>query len=322
MKHLTLIATLTTFLFLAAVPSRGGSVVESVIPGSPAAAARVQDGDHILRLNGQDIGNFDDLDRAKATCRPGDTVPLAVKRDDETLDLSLTFEEGPAETVSIGVRLTFPDDPDGTTEPTEGTVACLASVEDTYHIETMTRQLGLELADAYATLRACIERDARRVSSARAIQICENIFKVHCSGLELLAEIGEAQVAHCEKALRKNLGLKLEQYPGWTSCAQNEIFDRYTLAGEADDEICRSALLDHCGTNLDAALQDGQISEQQRAFIACCSADALDAASHGDDGPCPMIDDGFTRGPCRDRSLCVNRLNSEWISCSVLEEQR
>jgi outer membrane protein assembly factor BamB len=32
-----------------------------------------------------------------------------------------------------------------------------------------------------------------------------------------------------------------------------------------------------------------------------------------------MIDDDFSRGPCDDQPVCVNRLTNEWIHCSVLE---
>ncbi len=32
-----------------------------------------------------------------------------------------------------------------------------------------------------------------------------------------------------------------------------------------------------------------------------------------------MIDDEFTRGPCLDRSVCVNRFNGEWIGCTATE---
>ena len=34
---------------------------------------------------------------------------------------------------------------------------------------------------------------------------------------------------------------------------------------------------------------------------------------------CRMIDDGFARGPCHDRPLCINRLTSEWLHCPVPE---
>ena len=89
------------------------------------------------------------------------------------------------------------------------------------------------------------------------------------------------------------------------------------MKGEASDAAaCKAAFLDGCGTNIDTAIKTGELSAEQRAFVECCSADALGAASGGDPGPCQMIDDGFERGPCHDRPVCVNRLSSEWLDCS------
>ena len=107
----------------------------------------------------------------------------------------------------------------------------------------------------------------------------------------------------------------MKQYNGWRTCGQNKVFDRYSMAGgSSDEEMCRAAFLDECGTNIDTALETSELSAGQRGFVECCSADAIDPSDR-----CGMIDDGFGRGPCHDRPVCINRLTSEWISCSVLE---
>ena len=69
------------------------------------------------------------------------------------------------------------------------------------------------------------------------------------------------------------------------------------------------ALLDECGTNLADAVRAGHLSAEQEAFVACCSANDRDADR------CSMIDDGFTRGLCHDRPVCVDRRSTDLITC-------
>ncbi len=295
-------------LLLVAIPAVGDTiVVDSVISGSPAEAAGLLDGDHFIRLDGKEIASQNDLQEVIESHQPGDTVPLTVERDGETVDLSLTFGERADGGVSIGVRLAIMRSPGAAPgEPTEGTTECLAWIEETYRIDTMLEDLGLEFSGDYKALLECVQNDTQRMAVADAIRYCDNVFKVHCSALDLLTEIGEAQVERCEEQLGASLGLKLDQYEGWKTCAEQSVFERYSKKGEASDEAaCRAALLNECGTNVAA--------DEQQAFAACCTAEALDSDA------CPMIDDGFSRGPCLDRPVCVNRLTSEWLECASHE---
>jgi hypothetical protein len=181
----------------------------------------------------------------------------------------------------------------------------------------MIQDLDLDLSDDYRASRECVGGGAQ--GRPLPLMYCENIFKVHCAGIELLAEIAEAQVQRCEEQLGESLGLQLEQYKGWNACAEKDVFDRYAMAGESSDaDRCRAAFLDECSTNIDAVVKAGNVSSDQVEFIECCSADALDPASRSDSADCRMIDDGFEHGPCHDRSVCINRLTSEWLHCSVL----
>jgi hypothetical protein len=311
----------TTVLFLsvmvcAAHEGNGRLTVDSVLPDSPAAAAGLQAGDQILRLDGQEISGMDDLQKVTAAHEPGDTVPLTVLRGEETFGLELTFGEGPGGGVSIGVRLAISVDP--AAEQTSGTVECLAWIDKTYRVDSMMRDLGLDLSETYETILACVEHDTQRMASVNAVKYCDNVFKVHCSANDVLTEIGEAQVQQCEELIQASLGLKLEQYKGWRTCGQNEVYDRYSMAGEASDgKACKAAFLEECGTNVDTAIKGGGETSEQREFVDCCSADGFDPESRGES--CGMIDDGFSRGPCHDQSVCVNRLTSEWIRCSVIE---
>ncbi len=214
----------------------GGSddiVVQSVHPGSPAAAAGLADGDRLLRLAGQQIATLDDLKEVMAAHRPGNTVPVTVERQGETVGLQLTFGERPDGGVSIGVSLAVPhaeDEPAGGDQLTRD--GCLAWVDATYRLDAMMRDLGLELADDAGELRACLKSNLRQMRSPMPTGWCDNAFKIHCSGLDLLTEIGEAQIARCAEFLGEPLD----------ACAAQKVFDRYSRDGEASDEAaCRAA---------------------------------------------------------------------------------
>lgn len=319
MKHPIL--TLSLLLLVQVSVAAETIVVDSVIPGGPAIAAGVQADDHILRFDGREVTTWDELEKTLAAHRPGDTVALTVERGGEAVDLELTLGERPGGRASMGVRLAIGPDPGTAPERDAATAECLRWIDETYRIGAVTRDLSIDQRQAYEGIRACVVRDTQRMHPTTAVKACDSVFKVHCGGLELLAEIGEALVLRCEERLEESLGLKPDQYKGWKECAQHKVFDRYSKTGEPSDETaCRAALLEECGENIDAAVRAGEISPEQRGFVKCCSADALGSDSHSGGGDrCQMIDDGFSRGPCRDHPVCINRLTSEWIHCSVLE---
>ncbi len=322
MKSVLVIALLSVPTLSAAhgTSAEGIIRVESVVSGSPAEAAGIQTGDHFVTLDGREVATHAALKEVMEAHRPGDTVPLIVRRDGEMVDLKLTFGERPGGGVSIGVSLVLGMGHGDGAGGGEGTAGCLEWIDKTYRIDSMMRDLDLDLSDDYETIRACVGRDTSMMSEANAIRYCDNIFKVHCSGIDLVAEIGEAQVQQCEKQLRESLGLNPKKYKGWRTCAEQSVFERYSKAGEAIDEAaCRDTFLDMCGMNIDATLEADKLSPGQREFVDCCSASTLDSRSRAGSDRCRMIDDGFKRGPCHDRPVCINRHSSEWIDCSVLD---
>ena len=68
-----------------------------VQPGTPAADAGFQDGDIIVKVNGQAIDAEHPLDATLSHFAPGDTISVEVLRDGSTVTLSLTLGTRPAD---------------------------------------------------------------------------------------------------------------------------------------------------------------------------------------------------------------------------------
>jgi len=172
LKQTVLALALLTLVVICAGPEAHGAIsVESVIPDGPADAGGLQAGDRIARFDGREIATMDDLQIITSAHKPGDRVPVTVEREGEMVDLSLTLGERPGGGVLIGVMLTISVDP--AAEPTAGTVACLAWIDKTYRVDSMIKDLGLDLSDTYAEIRACVEHDTQRMTSDNAVKFCE-----------------------------------------------------------------------------------------------------------------------------------------------------
>lgn len=81
---------------------RGAAVIERVMPGTSADRSGIQAGDIIVRVNGNDLTNHNQLSLWIGNMKPGDTVELTVNRDgdEETFEVELggwpgTDEEEP-----------------------------------------------------------------------------------------------------------------------------------------------------------------------------------------------------------------------------------
>lgn len=190
---------------------------------------------------------------------------------------------------------------------------CLDWITETYRLQSRLSELELGFEDEYADLVACVERDLARMQAVMPLGWCDNVFKVHCSALLYLTEIGEAEVDRCAAWLGEELGIDPAGHRQWTTCGENAIFTRYSDGGELGaPATCRSVLLDECGEELDPS--DEALSVEERSFIACCAAESIEPADR-DAGKCAMLDDAFSRGPCLDRPVCVNRRSGQWLRC-------
>ena len=227
--------------------------VTSVVPGGPAAAAGLKAGDRIVELAREEIVTLGDLEQVMGAHEPGEAVPLTVLRDGESLDLILTFGERPGGGVAMGVSLAVMGEAPGgnvvsSIEGGLGRDECLAWVDETYQMELLRRDLGLGMVDEPATIRACMARDVLRMAVPIPFGWCDNVLKVHCSGLDLLTEIGEALIERCEQLLSDSLGPRPDQHKAWATCAADKVFRRYSMNGEASDEAaCRAALVECSG---------------------------------------------------------------------------
>jgi serine protease Do len=73
------------------LPVTSGVLIETVDDGSGAAAAGLVPGDIIVKADGKDVTNMDELTEIKNTHKAGETMTLTLARDDGNIDISVTL---------------------------------------------------------------------------------------------------------------------------------------------------------------------------------------------------------------------------------------
>jgi S1-C subfamily serine protease len=68
-----------------------GAKIEKVVSGTPAAQAGLEKGDVVTAFGGKPIKNSDQLTAAVTAAKPGETVPLTIRRNGATKHLSITL---------------------------------------------------------------------------------------------------------------------------------------------------------------------------------------------------------------------------------------
>ncbi len=92
-------------VFMVGVP-QATMQVSTVVPGTLAEEAGLQEGDTIAAVDGEEVGGWREFQEAVGEKSPGDQVELAVERDGETRELSgaLTAAEEDPERAIVGVQ--------------------------------------------------------------------------------------------------------------------------------------------------------------------------------------------------------------------------
>lgn len=68
----------------------------AVTPGGPAAAAGLRAGDVITALDGEPVGDTEQLDVISVTRSPGDRLQVAYRRDGASAEATVTLGAAPA----------------------------------------------------------------------------------------------------------------------------------------------------------------------------------------------------------------------------------
>jgi aminopeptidase N len=70
-----------------------GVRVAGVTPGSPAEKAGVEEGDVLLKVNGQDVANLQGFSGILRSLTPGQTVKVVLRRGGQEQTLDVTVAE-------------------------------------------------------------------------------------------------------------------------------------------------------------------------------------------------------------------------------------
>ena len=81
------------------LPEKKGALVAELTPGGPSERAGLRQGDLVLRVNGHDIANANELTRQVGLARPGDDIRLQVRRDGRVQDVVVRSGVRPSEAV-------------------------------------------------------------------------------------------------------------------------------------------------------------------------------------------------------------------------------
>jgi len=79
------------------LPKDRGELVRTVQPGAPAAAAGIQQGDVILRVNGKEVNPDESVSYLIANTPVGSRVPLDIVRDGKPMRVNVTVGQRPTE---------------------------------------------------------------------------------------------------------------------------------------------------------------------------------------------------------------------------------
>jgi serine protease Do len=121
-----------------------GVTVEQVVPGSPAAQAKLQRGDVIRKFNGREVKNINALRSMVAQTELNKNVELEITRDGKPLNVTTQVKEQPANYETAGVMprrgQSEPESP-GQPNDQQGDGGPLESI----HVDELTPQMARQL---------------------------------------------------------------------------------------------------------------------------------------------------------------------------------
>jgi len=82
-----------------------GLRITKVLPNTPASRAGLQEGDVILRINNHEPENLSDAIRNIGYNRPGNVVPIEIRRGDDVLKLKIKVTIRPSDAGPIPVPI-------------------------------------------------------------------------------------------------------------------------------------------------------------------------------------------------------------------------
>ena len=154
-----------------------GVVVDEVMPGSPAAQAKLQPGDVVRKFNGHDVENIMTLRKMVGQAELDKNVELEVVRDGKPLKVTTQIKEQPIDSQSAGVspRRGQPQ-PQQPRQPNdqETNGSPLASI----HVEELTPEIARQL-DLPDNVRGVVVTGVDPDSGAAELQKGDVIEEIH-----------------------------------------------------------------------------------------------------------------------------------------------
>jgi serine protease Do len=139
-----------------------GVIVDQIVPGSPAAQAKLQRGDVIRKFNGREVKNINALRSMVAQTELNKNVELEIVRNGSALNVTTQVKEQPA---NYGTVQTTPrqgqSQPESPEEPNdqEANSGSLASI----HVDELTPEISRQLdlpANAKGVLVTSVDPDS------------------------------------------------------------------------------------------------------------------------------------------------------------------
>ena len=121
----------------------GGVVIDDIVPGSPAAQAKLQKGDVIRRFDGHEVKSFPELRSLVSQVELNKNIELEVLRDGKPMKVTAAIKEQPInyETMRVLPRQDQPAKPSGPSQPDENGEGGLRSIQ----VDELTPQLAQQL---------------------------------------------------------------------------------------------------------------------------------------------------------------------------------